>query len=135
MQGALAHEFEDMRLTERAAERFAGARPTLMAASCWVLQSPVASRSMARRTLSVMRSCLSIGSAGAPALTAASARFAGVLASIVSAFRGRWFGAEHIRKIDVLSKSHGALVRLLDRGRGAGFDGAGDIGDLRTFTE
>jgi hypothetical protein len=56
---ALTHEFEDVGLGG--------------AASIWVLHLPVASSSMARRVFSGIRRVLSMGSAGGPALTAASA--------------------------------------------------------------
>jgi hypothetical protein len=74
--GALAHEFEDVRLGESAVGRFAS-EANLLGRFGLGFALPVANSSMARRTLAVMRKALSIGSVGGPALTAASARGAG----------------------------------------------------------
>jgi len=71
--GALAHEFEDVRLGESAVGRFAS-EANLLGRFGLGFALPVANSSMARRTLAVMRKALSIGSVGGPALTAASAR-------------------------------------------------------------
>jgi hypothetical protein len=109
------------------------ARPTRSAASVILVQSPLTKRAMALRSLAPMRPGLS--STGVGLSRAASARGAGSLVSIVSACCDRRFGAEHLRKIDVLSKFHGSLVRLLDGSRGADLDRTGDIGHLGPFTE
>jgi hypothetical protein len=74
--GALAHEFEDVRLGESAVGRFAS-EANLLGRFGLGFALPVANSSMARRTLAVMRKALSIGSVGGPALSAASARGAG----------------------------------------------------------
>jgi hypothetical protein len=62
-----------------------------------------------------MRKALSIGSAGAPAVTAASARGAGVLASMGSASFVGGMRRSAATLVLPVNRTHGATARRLDR--------------------